>query len=107
MHNVDGCIGFKLLHLPTDEPKVYSVINDPTAEPFENLGLCFAICFASTVSLSGPEAQIVLQQDKHTLLASFKVGLEQALAQGNFLDSPTLTGLHAFAMYLVSTSFVS
>ncbi|CAM1510756.1 Fc.00g082690.m01.CDS01 [Cosmosporella sp. VM-42] len=90
----------KLLHLPSDEPKVYSVINDPATAPFNNLALCFAIYFASTVSLNGPEAQAILGQDKHAHLASFKVGLEQAFAQGNFLDCPTLTGLHALAIYL-------
>ncbi|KAK1764279.1 hypothetical protein QBC33DRAFT_622239 [Phialemonium atrogriseum] len=101
VHNVEGCIGLKLLHLPTDEKKVYSVIDDPTKASFENLTLCFAVYFASTVSLEdGQEAQGILGQDKHALLLSFKVGLEQAFAHGDFLDCPTLTGLHALAIYL-------
>lgn len=108
MNNVEGCIGLKLLHLPTDEEKIYSVIDDPTKASFENLALCFAVYFASTVSLEdGPEAQGILGQDKHALLLSFKVGLEQAFAHGGFLDCPTLTGLHALAIYLVCSLFLS
>jgi len=99
--NVDGCAGLKLLHLPTDELKVYSTIDRPTDSSFENLALCFAIYFASTVSLDDEEAQTILGQDKCAHLLSFKAGLEQAFAQGDFLDRPTLTGLHALAIYLV------
>jgi hypothetical protein len=99
--NVDGCAGLKLLHLPTDELKVYSTIDKPTESSFENLALCFAIYFASAVSLDDEEAQAILGQDKCTHLPSFKTGLEQAFAQGDFLDRPTLTGLHELAIYLV------
>src|ERR1700733_6630939 len=49
--NVEGCAGLKLLHLPTDELKVYSTIDKPTEASCENLALCLAIYFASTVSL--------------------------------------------------------
>jgi len=98
--NVEGCTGLKLLHLPTDEVKVYSTIDKPTKASFENLALCLAIYFASTVSLDDGEAQAILGQDKCAHLLSFKVGLEQAFAQGDFLDRPTLTGLHALAIYL-------
>ncbi|KPM46532.1 hypothetical protein AK830_g115 [Neonectria ditissima] len=98
--NVDGCMGLKLLHLPTDEVRVYSVISDPTKASLEELAFCFAIYFASTVSLDGPVAQVTLGQDKHTFLLQLKLGLEQSFAQGDFLDCPNLTGLFALAIYL-------
>jgi len=101
VNNVECCAGLKLLHLPTDEVKVYSTIDEPTKAPLENLALCLAIYFASIVSLDDGEAQAVLGQDKRICLLSFKLGLEQAFAQGDFLDRPTLTGLHALAIYLV------
>ncbi|KAF7557993.1 hypothetical protein G7Z17_g281 [Cylindrodendrum hubeiense] len=82
VENVEACMGLKVLHIPTDEIKVYSVINDPTTAPLDKLSLSFAILFASTL----------------------KVGLEQAFAHGNFLDRPTITGLHALAIYLPSRS---
>lgn len=105
VNNVDGCAGLKLLHLPTDELKVYSTIDNPTEASFENLSLCLAIYFASTVSLDDAEALAILGQDKYAHLLSFKVGLEQAFAHGDFLDRPTLTGLHALAIYLVCLIF--
>jgi hypothetical protein len=104
--NVDGCAGLKLLHLLTDELKVYSTIDKPTEASFENLALCLAIYFASAVSLDDEEAQPILGQDKCAHLLSFKTGLEQAFAQGDFLDHPTLTGLHALAIYLVYSIFL-
>ena len=90
-----------LLHIPTDEVKVYSTIDNPITAPLDNLALSFAIYFGSIVSLDGPEAQITLGQDKRMLLLQLKFGLEQAFAHGDFLDRPTITGLHALAIYLV------
>lgn len=101
MDSVEGYTGLKVLHIPTDEVKVYSTINDPTTSSLENLALCYAIYFSSTVTLEDSEAQLILGQDKQTLLVRLKVGLEQAFAHGDFLDRPTVTGLIAFAIYLV------
>ena len=106
VQNFESCIGLKLLHLHTDEVKVYSTIDDPITASPDNLALSFAIYFAATASLDGPEAQVVLEQDKHTLLLQFKVGLEQAFAYGDFLDRPTMTALHALAIYLVCTTLI-
>lgn len=102
VNNVEGCAGLKLLHLPTHEVKVYSTVDKPTAATFENHALCLAIYFASTVSLDDGEAPAILGQDRYAQLLILKAGLEQAFAQGDFLDRPTLTGLHALAIYLVS-----
>ena len=106
MQNVENCVGLKVLHLPTDEVKVYSTINDPITASPDNLALSFAIYFAATVSLDGPEAHVILEQDKHMLLLRFKAGLEQAFAYGDFLDRPTMTALHALAIYLVCTILI-
>jgi len=73
---------------------------------FENLALCLAIYFASAISLDDEEAQAILGQDKCAHLLSFKTGLEQAFAQGDFLDRPTLTRLHILAIYLVYSIFL-
>lgn len=102
LDNVEACAGLKLLHQPTDEVKVYSVIDNPTTASMENLSLSFAIYFASTVSLDVAEAGLLLGQDKTTALHQFKLGLEQSFAHGDFLDRPTTTGLHALAIYLAS-----
>ncbi|KIX04842.1 uncharacterized protein Z518_05713 [Rhinocladiella mackenziei CBS 650.93] len=99
-NNVESCTGTKMLHLPTDEFKVYSTIIEPQTGSLEDLALCFAIYFAATVSLDDLEAEAALGQDKRTHLLRLKVGLEQAFAQGDFLDRPTLTGLRSLAIYL-------
>ncbi|RMJ15488.1 hypothetical protein CDV36_004842 [Fusarium kuroshium] len=98
--NVENCLGLRILHIPTDEVKVYSAIHNPTRAPFDDLAFCFAIYFASTISLEEPDAPSMLILDKPRQLQLFKFGLEQALAQGDFLDQPTLTGLRALAIYL-------
>lgn len=104
MDNVDGCTGLKVLHLPTSEVTMYSTIDNPTMASPENLALSFAVFFASTVSLDVLEVQAILGQQKQTLLSRLKVGLEQTFAHGDFLDRPTMAGLHALAIYLVCHS---
>ncbi|KAJ9144717.1 Fungal-specific transcription factor domain-containing protein [Pleurostoma richardsiae] len=100
--NVDGCSGLKLLHLPTDSLRIYSTIDNPPAASQENLALSFAIYFGSAVTIDAQQAHMTLGQDKEPLLLRFKIGLEQALAHGDFLDRPTLTGLRALAIYLAA-----
>lgn len=99
--NVESCAGLKLLHVPTDEIRVFTVIDNPYAAPMEDLALCFAIYFGSTTSLDTPEAQAILPEDRNTVLLRFKYGLEQAYAHSDFLNFPTITGLHALATYIV------
>jgi hypothetical protein len=101
LDRVEVCAGLKILHIPSHEVKVYSVINDPTKASFEDLALCFAIYFAATTSLDSLEASIIFGHDRDRLLHSFKLGLEQAFAYGDFLDRPKLTGVYALAMHLV------
>lgn len=111
LDNVDGCSGLKLLHVPTDEVRVFSVIHDPSVASYENLALCFAIYFSALVSLDEKEAEVVLREGKDHLrikrhqLSLLKIGLEQALAHGDFLDRPSLVGLHALAIYLAALRF--
>lgn len=101
VNNASCSSGFELLHVPTDELKVCSTIDDPASAPYENLALSFAIYFTSVVSMDDAEARVILRQDKTALLLQFKTGLEQSLAHGNFLDCPTLTSLYAYIVYLV------
>ena len=103
LSNVDGCTGLKLLHIPTDEVKVYSTIDSPSTASFEDLALCFSIYFAAAVSLDDQDATSVFVQNNHSSLVDYKLGLEQSFAHGDFLERPTLTGLLALAIYLVSS----
>ena len=81
--------------------RVYSTIDCPGTASYDDLAFCFAVYFTAVVSLDEAEAQVILDEDKDSVLHRFKAGLEQALAHGNFLDCPTVTALSAFATYLV------
>ncbi|KAF4444278.1 hypothetical protein F53441_11186 [Fusarium austroafricanum] len=90
LSKVEICIGLKITHVPTDEIRVYSTISDPLHAKVDDLAFCYSIYFAATVASDSQTAQ----------LHRYKSGLEQAFAQGDFLNSPTLTGLRALAIYL-------
>jgi hypothetical protein len=98
LNNVEIILGLKLTHVPTDEVRVYSAIDDPVTAKFHDLAFCYSIYFAAAVSLE--ESTSLL--DKATELQRFKMGIEQAFAHGDFFNRPTLTGLRALAIYLVS-----
>ncbi|KAF5649141.1 uncharacterized protein FTJAE_1137 [Fusarium tjaetaba] len=100
LNNVEIILGLKLTHIPTDEIRVYSTIDDPSAAKFDDLAFCFSIYFAAAVSL---EESTSLLLDKSTDLQRFKMGIEQAFAHGDFFNRPTSTGLRAAAIYLDGT----
>ncbi|KAF4460924.1 fungal specific transcription factor [Fusarium albosuccineum] len=100
LENVESCPGLKVLHVPTDEVRVYSTIDQPSEASAEDLSLCFAAYYAALVSLSDKDAELLMGQEKHTSVIHIKAGMEQALAHADFLNNPTLTGLQALAIYL-------
>lgn len=104
INTVEICTGTKLLHTTTDQLKVYSTIENPPFAPLDNLALCFAIYYASLVSLDEAEGQAMTGQNRNAMLLKFKYGLEQSFAHGDFLERPTITGLHALVLYLVCNS---
>lgn len=101
---VDTACNACLLHIPTDEVKVYSVIQDPAKASYENLALCFAIYFTTVASLTEEDAKILLGHDRTAALFLFKDGLEQSFAYADFLDCPTVTLLNALSTYIVRPS---
>ncbi|CAK7216955.1 hypothetical protein SCUCBS95973_002988 [Sporothrix curviconia] len=121
---VDGCSGHKLLHVPTDQVRVFAAIHDPATAPYEDLALAFAIYYAARVADEADEEEDAQESDQRSAqrsdqrehqkmerrkreddLLRYKVGLEQSLAHGDFLDKPTLTGLLALAIYLAALRF--
>ncbi|EMT67528.1 hypothetical protein FOC4_g10005624 [Fusarium odoratissimum] len=77
LNNVEIILGLKLTHIPTDEVRVYSTIDEPITEKFDDLAFCYSIYFAAAVSL---EDTTSLFLDKTTELQRFKLGIEQAFA---------------------------
>ncbi|KAL9564699.1 hypothetical protein ACKAV7_011151 [Fusarium commune] len=95
LNNVEIILGLKLTHVPTDEVRVYSTIDEPTNAKFDDLAFCYSIYFAAAVSLE--ESTPLL--DNATELQRFKMGIEQTFAHADFFNRPTLTGLRALAIY--------
>lgn len=104
---VENGSGQKLLHVPTDEIKVCTTINDPKNASLENLALCFAVYYMAVVAIDEDEAQLIFGHSKAVSLAQFKTGLEQAFAHSDFFDNPTLTGLYALVIYMVCVAQVN
>lgn len=99
LSNVEIILGLKLTHIPTDEVRIYSTIDDPATAKLDDLAFCYSVYFAAAVSL---EESTALFSDKTNELQRFKMGIEQAFAHADFFNRPTLTGLRALAIYLVS-----
>lgn len=98
LNNVEIILGPKLTHIPTDEVRVYSTIDDPVTAEFDDLAFCYSVYFAAAVSLDDSTALL----EKTAELQRFKMGIEQAFSHGDFFNRPTLTGLRALAIYVVS-----
>ncbi|RSM18671.1 hypothetical protein CDV31_002391 [Fusarium ambrosium] len=98
VESVDPCT--KIVHIPTTEVRVYTVLQDPSKASSENLGVCFAIYYASATALDPDIVEAILGEDRQTALHRYKAGLEQALAETDFLENPTIPLLQALAVYL-------
>ncbi|KAK2606258.1 hypothetical protein QQS21_003306 [Conoideocrella luteorostrata] len=91
----------KLIHVPTTEILVYTVINSPERASNDALALSFAIYYAAAVALEEREDCIqLLGEDWNSALLRFKAGLEQTFAQADLLENPTVVILQAMAIYL-------
>lgn len=96
---VDPCC--KILHIPTDEVTIYTVIDEPDVASAEAVAKCYAVYFFAVVVMGPAEVTTLLEIDKYTFLTVLKKGVEQALAHSELLEAPTVGLLQAFAIYLV------
>jgi hypothetical protein len=104
VQNVDPVV--KLLHLPTLQLTMYSAIDKPEEAPVDVRCLMYAIYFAATISLDPDETARMLGQRKSAALDQFRAGLELSLASSTILETPTVTGLQALSIYLVSRCII-
>ncbi|KAJ4312917.1 hypothetical protein N0V84_009686 [Fusarium piperis] len=98
--SVDPCT--KIVHIPTTEVRVYTVLQDPSDASAENLGVCFAIYYAAATALDIEVVEAILGEERQAALHRYKAGLEQALAETDFLENPTIPLLQALAVYLAA-----
>lgn len=100
VESVDPCT--KIMHVPTTEVRVYTVLQDPSTASAENLGVCFAIYYAAATALDLEVVEAMFGEERQAALHRYKAGLERALAETEFLENPTIPLLQALAVYLVS-----
>ncbi|KAL0933778.1 fungal specific transcription factor [Colletotrichum truncatum] len=98
--NIELCN--KILHKPTAEVVIYTVIDDPDNAQLEAMALMFAVFFVSAIVLDPSTVQRITGEDKVTALHRFKVGLEQSFAKADFLEHPSVRLLEALAVYLAA-----
>ncbi|KAF2090122.1 hypothetical protein K490DRAFT_15508, partial [Saccharata proteae CBS 121410] len=97
--NVDPLV--KVIHIPTTEPKILKAMENRNRLPKGMEALLFAIYYAVITSKSAQECRDVFGEEKHTLLAKYRFGLEQGLARANFLQTDESIVLQAFVIFLI------
>jgi hypothetical protein len=91
----------KVLHVPTAEVDVFTAIHSPekTEPAFESL--LFSIYYATVTAYQPEEYRAAFGEDKTVALGRYRAGMERALVQARFLESPSLPTLQALTLFLV------
>jgi hypothetical protein len=90
----------KVIHVPTTTPRIFTAISRPDAVSPDVHCLLFAIFFAATTTLVSDDP---INEKTREDLRQYQKGMEIAMHNSSFLDSPTVTSLQAMAIYLVRT----
>ncbi|OIW27881.1 hypothetical protein CONLIGDRAFT_655572 [Coniochaeta ligniaria NRRL 30616] len=90
----------KVLHIPTAESVVYTAIEDPSSAGADVNCLLFSVYFSAVTAMEDEAVISLLGHGKRRALSVFRRGLEISLAQADFLEAPTLTGLQAMGIFL-------
>jgi len=97
--NVDPLI--KVLHIPTIEPTILQA-QDRLDRVHKGLeALLFAIYYGVATSMTPEECLAELGEEKKALIIRYRVGLEQALARADFLQTDEMIILQAFVIFLI------
>ncbi|CEO58968.1 hypothetical protein PMG11_03660 [Penicillium brasilianum] len=94
----------KVIHVPTTTPRIYTAINRPDAVKPDVHCLLFAIFFAATTTLVSDDPT---NEETRDDLRRYQQGLELAMHNSSFLDSPTVTSLQAMAIYLTCLRYTN
>lgn len=91
----------KILHAPSFGKKLLVAKDNLQSLDDSMAALMFSIYFAAVTTLSADETQKRFFESRDILLHRFKLAIEKALAQTNFLGSPNIMTLQALVIYLV------
>ena len=101
-HQRVDCL-FKATHWPTVVTAIerqYEDAQHKTSSPSTE-ALEFAIYFLAISSISDEESTSLLLMERQPLLHRFRIAAETLISRANLLQSPDLTVLQAFIIYLV------
>lgn len=97
--NVDPLL--KLIHVPSDEPRILEAMEYPEKISKGMECLLFAIYYGTITSISPDECQDRFKEEREALLQKYRFGMEQALARANFLFCEETIVLQSFVIFLV------
>ncbi|KAJ5604778.1 fungal-specific transcription factor domain-containing protein [Penicillium lagena] len=100
IENVDPVV--KVLHIPTTQSSIITLVADPSQTTSSFSALAFAIYFAATTSLSEDEISEISSNSRSELLEKFKNGLNQIIIDLNLFNEPDVTTVEAIAIFAAS-----
>ncbi|KAJ5917666.1 hypothetical protein N7466_011220 [Penicillium verhagenii] len=87
----------KVIHVPTTKPRIFAAINRPDSVQPDVHCLLFAIFFGAATAMSSDNPE---NDGIRSDMRRYQQGIELAMYQSSFLDSPTVTSLQALAIFL-------
>lgn len=102
LDNVDPLV--KLCHVPTVQQQILQATGNLESVPTPVEALMFSIYSIAVVSLENDECYSITGESKRTLLHRYRLGVEHALINAEFIKSSDLNVLRAFILYLVSNA---
>ena len=100
--NVDPI--FKILHIPTMQRLVSTKSANPNQIPpgEPSTALLFAIYYSAITTLTEKECLATFENGKETLLARYRTGVENGLANADFIRRPNFCSLQALTIFMVN-----
>lgn len=95
---------FKVLHWPSVLKDIEATHSDvqATSIPQSTQALEYAIYFMALCTVTDEESEELLLGSKAALMHHCRIATEIAIANANFLRTPSIASLQAFVLYLVS-----
>ncbi|TAQ88114.1 hypothetical protein B7494_g3582 [Chlorociboria aeruginascens] len=92
----------QVVHIPTVTKMIHGLYGDDimSLEP-SNQALIFSICYAAINSLEEEDVIDTFGSSKTDLSLKYRLGLEHALANADFLNVPNLVSVQAFTIFLL------
>lgn len=91
----------KIFHFPSIESELLNALEGNCQVPPKLELLCFCIYLGAVTSLSDPECQSLLLEERSVLCSKYRRGIESLLSSCRLTSTDDLQVLQAFVLYLV------